>query len=78
MNENEDEDEDEDEDENSDEDEDEEDEDEDEEDDNEIGSESDAPDGCIVTDGHLHEEYSILMTKIDVSFGAWGLYNFYR
>ena len=36
------------------------------------------PVGCIVKDGQVYDNYTILMTKIDVSFGAWGLYNFYR
>ena len=34
--------------------------------------------GCTVTDGHVLEDYEILLNKVDVSFGAWGLYNFYR
>jgi predicted DNA-binding WGR domain protein len=34
--------------------------------------------GCTVTEGHILEEHSVLLTKIDVSLGAWGLYNFYR
>ena len=36
------------------------------------------PNGCIVGDGSIHDGYTILMTKVDVSFGAWGMYNFYR
>ena len=36
------------------------------------------PSGCIVNDGELCDGYAILMTKIDVSYGAWGLYNYYR
>ena len=36
------------------------------------------PRGCIVKEGTIHNGYTILMTKVDVSFGAWGMYNFYR
>lgn len=36
------------------------------------------PPGLTIQQGHIHDGYAILMTKIDVSFGAWGLYNFYR
>ena len=34
--------------------------------------------GCTVTDGHIHGDYNILLSKIDVGLGSWGLYNFYR
>ena len=34
--------------------------------------------GCTVTDGHIHNNYNILLSKVDVGFGAFGLYNFYR
>ena len=34
--------------------------------------------GCSVTNGDIWKGYNTLMTKIDVSFGAWGLYNYYR
>jgi len=34
--------------------------------------------GCTVTDGHIHDDYNILLNKVDVGFGAFGLYNFYR
>ena len=34
--------------------------------------------GCSVTNGDIWKGYSTLMTKIDVTFGAWGLYNYYR
>ena len=33
---------------------------------------------CEVNDGELFKDYSILMTKVDVANGAWGMYNFYR
>eukprot|EP00095_Tigriopus_kingsejongensis_P005843 maker-scaffold697_size109876-snap-gene-0.23 protein:Tk05843 transcript:maker-scaffold697_size109876-snap-gene-0.23-mRNA-1 annotation:"poly(adp-ribose) polymerase pme-5-like" len=36
------------------------------------------PRGLVIKEGHIQDKYSVLMTKIDVSFGAWGLYNFYR
>ncbi|TRY73067.1 hypothetical protein TCAL_13884 [Tigriopus californicus] len=36
------------------------------------------PQGLTIQNGSIHDGYAILMTKIDVSFGAWGLYNFYR
>ena len=37
------------------------------------------PEGCIVKQGGtLHGGYTVLMTKIDVSMGAFGMYNFYR
>jgi hypothetical protein len=36
------------------------------------------PNGLVVKDGEIYNEHSVLMTKIDVAFGAWGLYNFYR
>ena len=37
------------------------------------------PEGCIVKQGGtLHGGYTVLMTKIDVSAGAFGMYNFYR
>ena len=32
----------------------------------------------VVMDTTQNVPYSTLMTKIDVSFGAWGLYNFYK
>ena len=34
--------------------------------------------GCTVQDGKIFQEYDILMHKVDVGFGSWGLYNFYR
>lgn len=34
--------------------------------------------GCIVKEGHIFEDFDVLLNKVDVSFGAWGLYNFYR
>ena len=34
--------------------------------------------GCSVTEGHILEDFSILLSKIDVGLGSWGLYNFYR
>ena len=34
--------------------------------------------GCNVQNGELWKDFSTLMTKIDVAFGAWGLYNYYR
>ena len=37
------------------------------------------PKGCVVKQGGtLHGGYTVLMTKIDVSAGAFGMYNFYR
>ena len=36
------------------------------------------PHGCNVKDGRLHGDHTILLTKIDVSAGAFGMYNFYR
>ncbi len=36
------------------------------------------PKGCIVRDGQLHGGFAVLMTKVDVNAGPWGLYNFYR
>ena len=33
---------------------------------------------CIVQDGKIHQGYTILMSKIDVTFGKFGMYNFYR
>ena len=34
--------------------------------------------GCSVTNGEIWNNFSTLMTKIDVTFGAWGHYNYYR
>merc|ERR1711972_98190 len=34
--------------------------------------------GCTVKDGHIYQDYDILMHKVDVGHGYWGLYNFYR
>ena len=34
--------------------------------------------GCIVKEGSIYEDFDVLLNKVDVSFGAWGLYNFYR
>ena len=36
------------------------------------------PSQCIVKDGVLIKDYRVLLTKVDVSNGYWGLYNFYR
>ncbi len=36
------------------------------------------PRGCVVNSGELHKDYTVLMTKVDVNAGAWGIYNFYR
>ena len=36
------------------------------------------PPGCIVKEGELHSDFHVLMTKVDVNGGNWGLYNFYR
>ena len=37
------------------------------------------PKGCVVKQGGtLHGGFTVLMTKIDVSAGAFGMYNFYR
>ena len=49
----------------------------------ETGSVSDEttkkPEGCIVKQGGtLHGGRTVLMTKVDVSMGAFGMYNFYR
>ena len=39
----------------------------------------DKPDGCSATkDAVLYKGYTVLMQKIDVKYGAWGMYNFYR
>ncbi len=39
----------------------------------------DKPEGCTATDeAKLYKGYSVLMQKIDVKYGAWGMYNFYR
>ncbi len=40
--------------------------------------EVEVPHGCIVKEGSLHKGYAVLMTKVDVNAGFWGLYNFYR
>ena len=61
-----------------DEDEEEEDEEEDEESHRKKDELTARPRGCIVTEGSIHSGYTVLMTKVDVSFGAWGMYNFYR
>ena len=34
--------------------------------------------GCNVKHGEIWNGFATLMTKIDVTFGAWGLYNYYR
>ena len=34
--------------------------------------------GCTITDGHIWDDHDILLSKIDVGLGSWGLYNFYR
>ena len=34
--------------------------------------------GCTVKDGVIYQDYNILMHKVDVGHGYWGLYNFYR
>ena len=34
--------------------------------------------GCVVSDGEIYQDYQVLLNKVDVSAGAWGLYNFYR
>jgi hypothetical protein len=34
--------------------------------------------GCNVTNGDVWKGFATLMTKIDVTYGAWGLYNYYR
>lgn len=39
---------------------------------------TDKQSGCVVKEGEIYNGYAILMTKIDVSFGAFGLYNYYR
>ena len=36
------------------------------------------PRGCEVKDGEIVKDYSVTMLKVDVSIGAWGLYNYYR
>jgi len=43
-----------------------------------LGEGEKVPQGCIVTNGELYDGRAVLMTKIDVSYGAWGLFNFYR
>lgn len=47
-------------------------------DDGEVNDQDLPPSQCNVTDGVLHKNYSVVMTKIDVSEGPWGKYNFYR
>ncbi len=40
---------------------------------------TDKPSGCTATkDAEILKEYTVLMQKIDVKYGAWGMYNFYR
>ena len=34
--------------------------------------------GCIVKDGFIYEGHTVIMNKIDVKYGAWGMYNYYR
>ena len=34
--------------------------------------------GCVIKEGSLHKDYDILMNKVDVNNGHWGMYNFYR
>ena len=34
--------------------------------------------GCNVKHGEIWNGFATLMTKIDVTYGAWGLYNYYR
>ena len=36
------------------------------------------PRGCEVKDGEIVKDCSVTMLKVDVSIGAWGLYNYYR
>ena len=36
------------------------------------------PNGCQVQDGSLLEDHNVVMTKVDVNAGYWGMYNFYR
>ena len=36
------------------------------------------PTGCVVKNGTLYKKYDILMNKVDVNSGRWGMYNFYR
>ncbi len=39
----------------------------------------DKPSGCTATkDAKLYDGHTVLMQKIDVKYGAWGMYNFYR
>ena len=37
-----------------------------------------SPSGCVVEKGFLYKNYDILMNKVDVNSGRWGMYNFYR
>ena len=36
------------------------------------------PDGCVVKEGNIFKNCDILMNKVDVNCGRWGMYNFYR
>lgn len=36
------------------------------------------PSGCQVKNGELWKDYAILLTKIEVTSGVWGLYNYYK
>ena len=33
---------------------------------------------CVVKDGTIYQDYDVLMNKVDVDFGYFGMYNFYR
>ena len=33
---------------------------------------------CVVKDGTIYQDYDVLMNKVDVDFGNYGMYNFYR
>ena len=38
----------------------------------------DTPAGCTVQQGSLHQHCSVLLHKVDVGRGKWGIYNYYR
>lgn len=36
------------------------------------------PKGCTMKHGKIFQEHDVLMTKVDIGFSCWGMYNFYR
>ena len=34
--------------------------------------------GCIVKDGDIYNGYTVFMSKVDVKYGCYGMYNYYR